>query len=805
MKRLFHILPLVVAFFTLLPLGLSAQTQDNALYVYRNDGDFTAFLREDLDSIVLSHYDADSVYQKECVMQVFYTPDSIYRIPIAAIDSVSLVALPTIINEDVFPLTAEHTPYILRGDTLSFEFNLSTPQSLLPKVGHIVVSSYDCDAFEDGIIGRVLSVEKKSDGIYYKCEKAYMDDVFGQILYTGDLKGDDSSQNSLSRMSGTPQRRVCINWDKEYKLWGKSYEKVLEKGGATTTISARDSTSVRITLRKTNGSPFFAKIRYRNKFESGLKFNAKSTAEIKDEKPLGNTLRVGKLPIPNTYGLLYFVPTLDFYGYFSITGEVELNFSAHLNRTDDLELKYKDGEWSYAHIPNNDAGIDVASLSMEGSAEAGIKASILLGLNGTRTGLGMTAKVGLKESIDCKFDALEYVGSGLYDAIKDSYARTTIPWSLDGFVSVGLLDRNCPSWHTKPLENEPQCGSDKYILPLFTKPQYSKGANNAIATITTNPSRDLLMPVSLGIGMENESGEKVATQWNTVEYQKEKEWTLNGLSESFNGLTSGNKYKAYPYVRILGKELKAMPVCEFEAGKEDGNSDDNIKPADRPYPEGICPDENHPHLIDLGLPSGTKWACCNVGASNPGSVGDYFAWGETAEKKEYTKATYKYHDWRGLVSISSFMNNDSILPYNNDAAYINMGDEWCTPTKAQLQELIGTDSNNVFYNWCSWTGYGLLIESPRTGAKLFLPATGEFYGKDLESSKRMNSEREGGYWSSTPYKNSNDVVTSSPYFLWFQGMVLGKPSNSFGGGVSEQGRLGSSGCEYGRPVRAVAR
>ncbi|MBR2192647.1 MAG: hypothetical protein IJ910_04970 [Bacteroidaceae bacterium] len=48
------------------------------------------------------------------------------------------------------------------------------------------------------------------------------------------------------------------------------------------------------------------------------------------------------------------------------------------------------------------------------------------------------------------------------------------------------------------------------------------------------------------------------------------------------------------------------------------------------YPD--CPDDHHPHLIDLGLPSGTRWACCNVGADAPESYGGFYAWGETTEK-----------------------------------------------------------------------------------------------------------------------------------------------------------------------------
>ena len=54
-----------------------------------------------------------------------------------------------------------------------------------------------------------------------------------------------------------------------------------------------------------------------------------------------------------------------------------------------------------------------------------------------------------------------------------------------------------------------------------------------------------------------------------------------------------------------------------------------------------CPDGHHPHAIDLGLPSGTKWACCNVGAEKPEDDGGYYAWGETGEKEEYTWVTYQ--------------------------------------------------------------------------------------------------------------------------------------------------------------------
>ena len=66
---------------------LPANAQD-AFFVYRNDGQFNAFFNDEIDSIVCSNIDLDSIVHEEFVVQEFHTPDSIYRIPIASIDSV---------------------------------------------------------------------------------------------------------------------------------------------------------------------------------------------------------------------------------------------------------------------------------------------------------------------------------------------------------------------------------------------------------------------------------------------------------------------------------------------------------------------------------------------------------------------------------------------------------------------------------------------------------------------------------------------------------------------------------------------
>ena len=89
-----------------------------------------------------------------------------------------------------------------------------------------------------------------------------------------------------------------------------------------------------------------------------------------------------------------------------------------------------------------------------------------------------------------------------------------------------------------------------------------------------------------------------------------------------------------------------------------------------------CPDNNHPHAIDLGLPSGTKWACCNVGATKPEGNGSYYAWGENEEKSVYSKSSY----YKAIGM--------DICGTQYDVAHVKWGGRWQMPSREQCDELI---------------------------------------------------------------------------------------------------------------------
>ena len=120
--------------------------------------------------------------------------------------------------------------------------------------------------------------------------------------------------------------------------------------------------------------------------------------------------------------------------------------------------------------------------------------------------------------------------------------------------------------------------------------------------------------------------------------------------------------------------------------------------------------------IDLGLPSGTMWATCNVGAENPEGYGDYFAWGETQPKAVYTDSNYVYshggyddftkYCTKPEFGYNGFTDNLKTLQPSDDAATVNWGEGWRTPTMNEWIELVTKCSYNY---WSSSLNTGMPI------------------------------------------------------------------------------------------------
>ncbi len=190
--------------------------------------------------------------------------------------------------------------------------------------------------------------------------------------------------------------------------------------------------------------------------------------------------------------------------------------------------------------------------------------------------------------------------------------------------------------------------------------------------------------------------------------------------------------------------------------------------------------------VDLGLPSGNLWATCNVGANSPEEYGDYFAWGETEPKSDYSWSTYKYGSYS--AALTKYCNNSSygkngftdtltVLEPMDDVATVNWGNGWRMPTFDEIQEL----NNKCSSVWTTQNGKnGRLFTGPN-GNTLFLPAAGRYEGSSL-----LEADSCGNYWSSS-------LGTDVPYLacrFYFN---------------SDNAAWGDYGRYFGRSVRPVVK
>ena len=161
---------------------------------------------------------------------------------------------------------------------------------------------------------------------------------------------------------------------------------------------------------------------------------------------------------------------------------------------------------------------------------------------------------------------------------------------------------------------------------------------------------------------------------------------------------------------------------------------------------------NGHEYVDLGLPSGLKWATCNIGATKPEEYGDFFAWGEDNTKKEYTSNNCKTIKKRLLGAIIE--RNGFFI---NTPKY-RWGGSWRMPNEIDILELI----TNCTWTWTIRDSVKGMNITGKNGNSIFLPAAG-YYDGALHKNIDINGEFFGSYWSST----------TSEYYGCAKGLAFG--------------------------------
>ena len=166
--------------------------------------------------------------------------------------------------------------------------------------------------------------------------------------------------------------------------------------------------------------------------------------------------------------------------------------------------------------------------------------------------------------------------------------------------------------------------------------------------------------------------------------------------------------------------------------------------------------------VDLGLPSGLKWAKCNIGAETETDYGYYFQWGETELHDNgipYVWENYK-HCNRSSMTLTKYNNSDgkTTLDLEDDAAAQIMGGNWRMPTKGDFQELLDNTTNESVTNFNSSGVSGRKFTSKTDESKyIFIPASGVRFGSLL------------GYQGYDGYIWSSSLNASNPNNAWYLG------------------------------------
>lgn len=168
-------------------------------YIYRNDGCINSFLTAEIDSMVYSQIDLDSILHDEIVVHEVYTADSIYRIPLEVIDSVSFFTPETVYQPGVKVIEGEMRNHILSRDELTLVFDASTPRTALPVVGDKLVSTTGDEILESAFVGQVSEILNTENGIEIVCEPVALTDVFETYYSYSSIAAYRNAREAQSR------------------------------------------------------------------------------------------------------------------------------------------------------------------------------------------------------------------------------------------------------------------------------------------------------------------------------------------------------------------------------------------------------------------------------------------------------------------------------------------------------------------------------------------------------------------------------------------------------------------------------
>ena len=545
-------------------VGMLPLYAQNAFHVYRHNGTINTFFYANLDSITYAHTAAETGGQTTDFMQEFHTPDSVYRIPVNEIDSISFYAPPTVYKPDVVKLEESLFTYVVRSEGQNFLLKKDIPLMYVPKAGDKLVTLEMTEAFPAGFAGVVTDIEETPEGYWVKCDLPSLTDIFSSYYYEGSIDLIESETEE------DPQSRASEIWppvNKQFEL--PTFElswNVLEWGliPYEHPVSASVSQSFRCTLK--------SKMRlYTSLFVShGVHFHITMTGEHELTTDISMsvtgtlTLKKGiEVPAP-----IPIAPLLTLYVEPGVFFELSGSYTGGYSQTEYLgsALHYSYDQGSPSNIPSQARIVSkgksaptadfMANVTLKAGPYGELGVAIVSN-EIAKAGLGL--KAGVKFDCSVNLDDVYAITSPPDTYMYEKYKGEEL-FSLSAFRGYGL---ELEALNAKSsFEGEISVGVPFLTCNLYpdfknVKAEMVKDSIGHLKVEADVTGSCLKKDVGFALYHDDKLQEKV--YYHTPFDGK----TPLAMSHVFKGLEPGKSYTVYPITKVVGSmELLATPSAD---------------------------------------------------------------------------------------------------------------------------------------------------------------------------------------------------------------------------------------------------
>jgi len=570
----FNVLVLLIS--ALFPMTSHAQSSDNqrAIYIFRNDGDFNAFLNMDVDSITFSRIDLNGHEHPNVVVKEIWTPDSLYRIPLAAIDSINFNAPDPVFKSDLFHITEDHIPYVVDTAGLSIDFNTSIPASMLPDIGQVMISDVYEGPFENGFAGRVTQIYDTDGILRVQCDTVSFKDVYEQYIYVGKTLCYGDSVSPRSTLQSTKGDTSYVS---EWPIGNFSFD-LVDNGAWKVTLEITPRIVHEYIAHYDANNPensIFKNIVHCS-LDGNILVNIShdfihvDTTFFSNKKP--KRIPLGK----NMYAEIragLFVHCRD-----SIAMELgnPFRFRTQFNFGYDSQKRHNGLGGLFFNFDRNEMAMDDQNDLYCVVKINGLELSIGLDLNFSffmvsealaKSVLDLKIGPKLSGAIDLDTRSNDIDINSLYNSLKDRKLELGLATTLNFSSSIFGLHFNDLEYEL-PTRN----WGDHYLVPEFTLldfampelPNLNENNGYTSATLATTISRNLLFPIKPGIGLYDNNNELRYASYSDYYYwlggTDGNAWAGNPLTIELNNTEyEVGTYTAAPIFKFFGRTVKASP------------------------------------------------------------------------------------------------------------------------------------------------------------------------------------------------------------------------------------------------------